>query len=719
MNQLSINRLFILRVLMVSLFIVLLGRLYTFQIVKGDEILNQAADVRSREIFEPAVRGVIMDQAGRILIGNRSTNVISISAIELGQLEDDGESVLKRLAPLLNVTADELKDRITICGTEGAKRPPICWNGSPYQPIPVARDIDFEVAVRIMERRSEFPGVTAEVEAVRDITGALGANMAHILGYLGPVNDQELSERNNSDSNLQRTDLIGRSGLEAYYDSVLRGTPGITTLSVDRSMAIIGVQSASLAKPGSYLVLSIDAALQRVVEKELENAIFRARAQEFAGDSGAAVVMDVTNGQILAMASYPTYDPKIWLGGVSEREYSELISEESNAPLVSRATQGVFAPASAFKVVTAAAAANAGLTLGSKLYDCPSTIKIGDRTMENYESNAYGPITVARALEVSCNTVFYQMGYDMWVRDGGLDPVESPKDPIEKMARQYGLGSVTGIDLPSESRGRVGGRQYKIDTYKQFKDLYCYRAEVGYPDLLKTDPERAAYLKRLAEENCVDGGIFRGGDAANLSIGQGDTVTTPLQMAVVYAAFANGGKVLEPKLVKAVVSANGKRIKPTKTVVKNQVTTTATTELYIRSALRGVVENGTAAIPFSGWPQGKIPMGAKTGSGQAGIGKDATSWFASIAPINNPKYVVVMMVSQGGTGSLTSGPSVRKIYEAIYGVTGQSVDPKNSVLYQGKPATSLPVVNQNGTIQEVFGTELANKRLLTLYGVGG
>jgi penicillin-binding protein 2 len=652
------------------------------------------------------------------LIGNRSTNVISISAIELSQLEDDGESVLRRLAPLLGVTPDVLKDRITVCGTEGAKRPPICWNGSPYQPIPVARDIDFDVAVRIMERRSEFPGVSAEVEAVRDISGVLGANMAHILGYLGPVNDEELNERKESDQNLQRTDLIGRSGLEAYYDSVLRGTPGVTTLSVDRSMAILGVQSETPAKAGSYLVLSVDAALQRVVEEELENAIFRARAQDFAGDSGAAVVMDVTNGQILAMASYPTYDPEIWLGGVSEKEYAELISDEANAPLVPRATQGVFAPASTFKVVTAAAAANAGLALGGKLYNCPSTIEIGDRTMRNYESNAFGPITVSRALEVSCNTVFYQMGYDMWVRDGGLDPVESPKDPIEKMARQYGLGSATGIDLPSESRGRVGGRQFKLDTYEQFRDLYCYRAEVGYPDVEKTDPERAAYLKLLAQENCQDGGVFRGGDAANLSIGQGDTVTTPLQMAVVYAALANGGKVLEPRVVKAIISANGKKVTPVKTAVKNRVSTSTETEMYIRKALKGVVENGTAASVFSGWPQGQIPIGAKTGSGQAGIGKDSTSWFATIAPIDNPKYVVVMMVSQGGTGSGTSGPSVRKIYEAIYGVTGQSINAKNSVLYQAKPAPTLPVVSANGTIRTVFGTEIADKRLLDLYGAG-
>lgn len=718
MNQIAFTRILVLRVLLISLFVVLIGRLYTFQVVRGDEILNQAADVRSREIIEPAVRGVIMDQAGRVLVGNRATNVISVSKAELEQMPDDGESVLKRLAPLINLKLNDLQDRITICGEEGAKPPPICWNGSRYQPIPVARDIDFDVAVRIMERRSEFPGVTAEVEQVRNFTKVLGVNLAHVLGYLGPVSDDELAERAGTDRELQRTDLIGRAGLEAYYDDYLRGQPGVTTLSVDRSMAILGVESKTPSKPGDYLVLSVDAALQRVVEEELENAIFRAREQGYAGDSGAAVVVDVTNGQVLAMASYPTYDPTIWLGGVTDKEYESLISEEANAPLTARATQGLWAPASTFKVITTAAAAAAGLPLGQTLYSCPSTIKIGDRTMKNYESNSYGPITVSRAIEVSCNTVFYQIGYDMWVRDGGLSPIKNPKDPIEKMAKEFGLGTPTGIDLPSESRGRVGGRQFKLDMFAEYKDLWCYRAEVGYPEVAKEDPERADYLKLIASENCVDGGVYRGGDAANLSIGQGDTVTTPLQMAMVYAAIANGGKVFEPRLVKAIISSDGSQVRKIKPKIKNRVNLSATTQDYLMKSLKGVVEDGTAAYPFAGWPQGQVPVGAKTGSGQAGLGKDSTSWFATVSPIKNPKYAVVMMVSQGGTGSLTSGPSVRKIYEAIYGVSGTDVNPKNSVLAQGVVSKTLPKITEAGTIEVLSGVDLADKRLLKLYGSG-
>ena len=718
MNERSAHRLVILRVLIISLFAVLIGRLYAMQIVDGDEYQNRASDGRVREIVDPATRGVILDQMGRTLVGNRSTIVVSISATTLSALEDDGDAVLKKLAPLLNTTPSDLRDKLIVCGTEGAKKPPVCWNGSPYQPIPVAKDISLDTAVRIMERQIDFPGVIAATQAEREIPNVLNANLAHILGYLGPVNDDELNGRKGTNQELQSTDLIGRAGVESYYDDYLRGVPGVTALSIDRSMAVIGTLSKTQPQPGSYLVLGVDAALQRVVEDQLQAAINRARDQGFRGDSGAAVVMDVTNGQILAMASYPTYNPRIWLDGVTQEEYKNLTSSEANAPLTSRVTQGLFAPASTFKVITAAAAAQAKMPLGSTLYACPSSVKIGNRTMENHESQAYGNITVTRAIEVSCNTVFYQMGYGMWLRDGGNSPVGNPKDPIEKMAKQFGLGRKTGIDLPSESRGRVGGRSFKTEQYAKFKDLWCYRSEVGYPDIAKKDPTRATYLKALAKENCVDGGVFRGGDAANLAIGQGDTVVTPLQLASVYAAYANGGTLWTPHVVKAVVSADGKTVTPITPKVSGKVKLPPSVRNYVTNALQGVISDGTGRSPFYGWPQSQIPIAAKTGSGEAGADRDPTSWFASFAPANNPRYAVVVMVNEGGTGSLTSGPSVRKIYEAIFGVSGSSVDPKNSVFFGGQPSQTLPRIASDGSVTVVPGTLLADKTLIRRYGRG-
>jgi penicillin-binding protein 2 len=531
------------------------------------------------------------------------------------------------------------------------------------------------------------------------------------------VNDTELEERKGTDQELQRTDRIGRAGIEAFYDQQLRGIPGITTLSIDRSMAILGTVNKTAPKSGDYLVLSIDSALQKVVENEVAAAVARARSGGHPADGAAGVVVDVTNGQVLAIASYPTYDSGIWLDGVSDKEYKSLTAKGSNEPLVNRAIQGQYVPASTFKAITTLAAAKAGFKLGNTTYPCPSAIQIGNREMRNHEGHAGGAITLSRAIAISCNTVFYGIGYNMWLKDGGLNPVENPQDPIENMAKSLGLGSKTGIDLPAETAGHVGGRAFKISQYAKMKDIWCYRAEAGYPDVAKKDAARAAYLKQIAKENCVDGDKYRGGDAANLAIGQGDTTVTPLQMAMAYAAVANGGTVWEPHVAKALISADGKTTTVIEPVVKSTVKLRKSAFEYLRSGLTEVVNSGTARGVFAGWPQSVIPIAGKTGTGQASGNKDDTSWFASFAPANKPKYAVVVMVSQGGLGGSAAAPSVRKIYEAIYGVSGGKVDPANSVLTSGT-SKLLPVVNSAGEVTQLIGAKAANDVMLRRYGIG-
>jgi penicillin-binding protein 2 len=441
--------------------------------------------------------------------------------------------------------------------------------------------------------------------------------------------------------------------------------------------------------PGSYLVTSLDARLQSVVEEQLAAAVKRAKKQGASGDSGSAVVIDTTNGQVLAMASYPTYDPSVWVGGIDKKTYGRLTGTKAGLPLLNRTIQGLFPPASTFKVVSTAAAANSGLPLDGP-YDCSSEFKIGTQTFRNFESSSAGKISVARALEISCNTVFYRIAYNLWQRDGGSDPVSKPRNAIENAAKGFGLGQDTGIDLPGEYAGRVGGRNFKQEYWDQYHDVWCER---------KDDRSRSAYLRAIDADNCERGYVYRGGDAANLAIGQGDTVATPLQMAMVYAAIANGGTLYEPHLAKAVVSSDGRTVTRVKPVKRGTLPMSKATLAYLQRALEGVTTNegGTGSGVFSGFPLAKVPVSAKTGSGQV-VGKDPVVWFASYAPSTAPRYAVVMTVQGGKTGAETVGPGVRKIYEAIYGVTGSTIDPKRSVLLGGKPSGKIPAVKSDGTI---------------------
>jgi penicillin-binding protein 2 len=688
-------RLIVLGILIFSLFMTLVSRLFYLQVMEGDEYRAAAENNSVREVVEPAVRGLILDQAGRPLVSNRTSIVVTIDRQELNEQDDNGDLVIKTLANILGATPESISERLLPCGTEGAPKPPICWNGSTYQAVPVASDVDPQTALTIMEKRSEFAGVTAKLTAVREYSGPFDVNAAHILGYLGPVTEEQITDQGQTDAydRLRRTDTIGRSGLENFYDTQLRGKPSVTTLEVDTSGQVTGTVDQKPAVSGDYLVSTIDAKLQSVVEKQLVAAVQRAQGQGYPGDSGAAVVVDVRNGQVLAMASYPTYDPGIWVGGVSQKQYKSLVKSDS---LSSNATQGLFAPGSTYKVVSTAAAGKEGYSLYSD-YQCPRQVKLGTQIFRNYESSAYGRISLARALEVSCNTVFYGLADRMWEAAGGNDAKRDSADPIADTAAMFGFGAPTGIDLPGESAGRVSGRAFKVQNWEAKRDTWCENAITGYPETRKTDPKLADYYTALDKENCADGFRWREGDALNAAIGQGDTTVTPLQMAMAYAAIANGGTVYEPKLVKAIIGADGTVIERMTPTVKSQLDLPKSTINFLQNSLPGVTTDGSGEEPFIGFPLNQIPVASKTGSAQVTGDKVSTSWFASYAPANKPRYAIVMMVTQGGTGSKTSGPSVRKIYEALFGIDGTTVNPNKSVLIGGAPSKELPVIRPDGT----------------------
>ena len=409
MSDRSHLRLVVLGVLIVSLIATLTARLFYLQLVVGEEYAAQAASNTTREVITPAVRGLILDQRGRPLVANRTSLVVSIDRTALAREDDDGTAVLQRLAESLGVSRESIEQKLMPCGSEGAPPLPVCWDGSPYQPIPVAKDVATETALTIMERRADFPGITAQLEAVREYPSPFDANLAHVLGYVGPVTQEQLDAQGDSadPARLRARDLVGRNGLEAQYDDELRGIPGITTLAVDQVGRVTGTVSESDPVAGNYVVTNVDANLQQVVEQALSDSVARAREEGDVADTGAAVVIDVRTGAVLAMASYPTYDPQLWVGGISSRDYDRLLAERA---LSSTVTQGTYAPGSTYKAVTTVAAAREGYDL-SGTYPCPADYTVGSQRFRNFESSGYGPITLQRALEVSCNTVFYRIGF--------------------------------------------------------------------------------------------------------------------------------------------------------------------------------------------------------------------------------------------------------------------------------------------------------------------
>lgn len=682
----SLPRLFLLRVLVVAVLLTLGGRLWFLQVHAGDGYAEAASANRVRTVVTPAPRGEVVDVQGRLLVGNRTALVVSVDRSRLLREPGDGAPVLDRLAPVVGLTPAQLVDRITPCGTRLSDGRTLhasdgCWAGSPYQPVPVAtydaRDPDALAKVLVVEEsREDYPGVSTSFAAVRDYPrGTLGA---HVLGYLGQIDDTEVGLPGYA--GVRDDALIGRSGVEQTYEDRLRGVDGTEELLVDSGGSVTGTARSTPARPGGRLVLSLDAGVQEVAERELAAAVLQARTRQaregkglLVADSGSVVVLEAKTGRVVALASYPTYDPAQFTGGISTQDYAALVDPARGSPLLFRATQGGYAPASTFKVVSAAAAVENGQTTFNAASDCPGTF--GPTGQRNFEAADLGALTLRSAIVRSCDTNFYKFAYDAWLRDGGNRPVPQPTDPMINTALAFGLGARTGVDLPGESAGVIPTRQWRQQYWEAVKGDACEGARNT-----AFDAERRARNR----DACADGFRFRGGQATNFAIGQGETVVTPLQLASVYATIANGGEVRKPTVARAVVSPDGvvTDIAPT---VTRMVPVRPETLAALREALTGVTSEpgGTGRGAFAGLP---LAVAGKTGTAQV-AGKQDTSWFASFAPADDPQLVVVGMVSQGGTGGSTAAPLVRKVYEGIYGLGG-----RKAALPGGRLPSELPVV---------------------------
>ncbi|MFI5624322.1 penicillin-binding protein 2 [Nocardioides sp. NPDC051685] len=681
--QVSRLRLIVIQALVFSLLATLGVRLFYLQVRHGDAYQAAAASQSKREIVRQPVRGIIVDAQGRPLVTNRSAWVVSLDQGVLDGLDDaDKVTLMKRVAKAVDVSPKKQNEAIAN------------WSGTRYQPVPIATDVSESTALRILEQPEDFPGVVAEKQTLRSYPSPYGINAAGVLGYLSPITEDENDNaKERGDESLNNTSMVGRSGVEKEYDQWLRGMPGYDTVTVDSVGREIGRGDSVASQAGDTLVTSIDAKVQGRAEKLLAESIETARGtfdkitgRNYEADSGSVVVMEAQTGRLVAMASQPTYDPEEWVGGITQKQLDRLYSEKAGYPLLPRATQGQFAPGSTWKPFMTVGALNNGYSRDT-LLDCSSGLQVGNRWFKNYESAAYGNITFAQALELSCDTFFYRIAVNYWQKYGS-DPADiKARDPLVETAKAFGFGKRTGIDLPGESAGRIADRKWKAEYYEAMKDYYCRMDEK------KNAP--TSFLQLFAHEFCVEGNYYRTGDAVNFSIGQGDTMVTPIQLARAYASLANGGTLYEPRVGKAVVSGDGTVVEKIDPKVAGRVKMSAKSIDYVNEALLGTPRSGTLAWKFGGFPLDEVKVRGKTGTAEV-TGKQTTGWVATY----NKKYVIIMTISQGGTGSGAVGDAVRKLWESLYGIEegGAEVRPAKAAIKGIDPPRNLPAFGADGSI---------------------
>jgi penicillin-binding protein 2 len=688
MNVSSRRRLVLLYVLAFAMLVSLGGRLYYLQVMNTASFTKEAAQNQTRDVIVPSVRGHILDDVGNQLVTNTTALVVSVDMMTLNQQPGGAAPVLRRLAPLLGMSYTKLTEETRLCGPKVSQP---CWVGSPYQPIPVDQHVSDQVALQVMEEQNEFPGVTAQVQPVVDYPEPGGADPAQVLGYLQPATQQEVASEHLPVTGFSGVDLVGQSGLEAQYDSQLRGKVGTEVVSVNAAGDVTGTVSQTPPTAGDDLVTSLNSNVQVDAQNALDAAVAKSRSEGNNPKQAAAVVM-TTTGRVVAMASYPNYDPSVWTNGISQQEFNYLFGSGSGAPVINWATMGQWAPGSTWKVTTTAAAVANGYSING-LYDCPASVDIAGHKFINDGNPNEGEMSFTEALIQSCDTVYYELGYEMYEGDDTqANDVTSPNAPVQqtqKMELAWGFGQDTGIDLPEENPGSVPTREW---LYYYWKD----NAHTG-ENWCKYGKANGTYVQQIEYQDCYYGNIWEPGQAAIAAIGQGYVSVTPLQLADAYAALANGGTLYSPRIGEALISPSGAVVQRINPPVVRHLPVSSYTLAYIRNALQGVVTQGTAAGAFSGFPLNQVCVAGKTGTAQV-YGTQASSVFASFAPCNDPKYVVVVMVPDSGYGADVAAPAVRQIWDGIYGLEGHK-----AALPGGQVPSSLPQVTSTGTIAAPAG----------------
>ncbi|CAA9265022.1 MAG: Peptidoglycan D,D-transpeptidase MrdA [uncultured Acidimicrobiales bacterium] len=622
-------RLSVIAVVVVGLFSAMFARLWYLQVLDSNSFIAAASANEIRFVHTEAPRGEIRDRRGRPLVVNKRVEAITVDLAVLAGHPDRNE-VLGRLATLLEIGRPELDKRLADL------------RHSRFRPVPVAEAVPEHKVTYLAEHRTDFPGVQSAIIAQRSYPN--GSIASHLLGYVLEISAEKLQERKAEGYRLG--DAIGQSGIELVHERDLRGVAGVTKLQVDAKGRVLSTLDHQPPVAGHDVHLTIDLEVQRLAEESLLQGLEVARGlrdneegRPFVAPAGAVVVLDPSDGSVLAMASYPTYDPSEFVAGLPPERYRELVDDTKGAALTNRAIQSGYAPGSTFKLVTAAAATERGMVDPRTTITDRGSFTIpscrGEQcTKRNAGGAAYGSVNLSRSLTVSSDVYFYDLGARFWLEKG-------VEDGMQDTAKAYGLGSRTGISLPSERPGLIPD-----------------------PDL----------KKRRHAENPVafPEGTWQTGDSVNMAIGQGDVLVTPLQLASTYATFGNGGSVFRPRVAARVVDRQGNTVREEPAAKVRTVEVSPAVDEAIRDGLRGVVADreGTARTAFAGYSA--MSVAGKTGTAQV-TSKQDSAIFAAFAPVNAPRYAIAVVMEESGFGGAVAAPVARRIFEGVGGQQPGSV----------------------------------------------
>jgi penicillin-binding protein 2 len=616
-------RIAILGVVAIALFAALFLRLWALQVISGERYLEEARNNQVRTFRVPAPRGTISDRDGQLLVGNMAGTLVQLWPAALEHMAPARRAaMLGRLSRLLDVPVKEIRATLRRHARD------------PLTPVTIKESVHDEKVNYLLEHQASFPGVQiSQTELRRYEHGSLAAQT---LGYVAEISPEQLEAR--AGRNYAPGDRVGQTGIEAAYDRYLRGVPGEGQVRVDALGRITSDREFRQLPEGGYSIrLTLAADLQRAAEDALRFGVRLAHENgEWAADGGALVAMDPDTGEILALASNPTFDPSLYVGRVDPKRLEQLADPAANSPTLNRALAGLYPPGSTFKPVTALAAMQEGLLSPTEPIQCTGRLEVGEdkQTFWNWDPYKNEPMELTTALANSCDTYFYQVS---------LRAYERPDSPIQKWARRMGLGRATGVEVGPEGEGLIPTPAWSRRHFK----------------------------------NPIDK-LWTSGESVQLGIGQGDVLVTPLQMTRLYALIANGGKLVEPNIVRQVEqpSARGdtthvvRRFKPP---VPRDIGLDPGAVGFIQDGLLDATHApyGTSTSVFGRFP---VSIAGKTGTAEKYVeigpykGLRDQSWWCGYGPAGDPELVVCAVIENGGHGGEAAAPAALKVFERYFDV---------------------------------------------------